>query len=287
MGRRGFHWVSSVDPALQSRLSCLSAAMAEFYSMPATRHAYQEMIDSEAAAQPSTERALCDAVLLAKPSRVLEVGCGSGRIYARMKELGLKARYTGVEMSGEVIAANTRRFPDANWICGDGYNLPVAPESQDCAFAYYVLEHCVYPRRFLESMLLAIKPGGSIFLIFPDMIASGLFGSQTLGWDDRAAKSHLREGRILHALIRLLDSRVRLPLALRRASWRRGRFLVNLRPRCLEPPFDFQPDVDAVYLASGREVREWARLKGCLVYFLTLGDEFKTNVFMQIIRPSS
>jgi SAM-dependent methyltransferase len=271
---------------MQSRLSHLSAAMAELYKLPATRHDYQEMIDSDAAAQPQTERALCEAVLFAKPSSVLEVGCGSGRIYTRLKELGLNGRYTGVEMSAEIIASNKRRFPEANWICGDGYQLPVASEAQDCAFAYYVLEHCVYPCKFLDSMLDAIKPGGSMFLIFPDMIASGLFASQALGWDDQSAKSHLRKGQILHALIRILDSRVRLRLALRRASSRSGLFLVNLRPRCLEPPFEFQPDIDAVYLASSREVQEWARSKGCVVHFHGLDNQFENNVFVQIIKPT-
>ena len=283
MGRRGFHWASSVDPMMQNALSCLSTAMAEYYRTPATRHAYQEMIDSDATAQPETERALCEAVLLAKPSKILEVGCGSGRLYALLKKMGLNACYTGVELSPEVTAANKRRFPAANWICGDGYKLPIAPESQDCVFAYYVLEHCVYPCRLLESMLLAIRPGGSIFLIFPDMIVSGLFASQALGLDDRSAKSHLREGRIFHALIRFLDSRVRLPLALRRASLKPGIFLVNLRPRCFEQPFNFEADVDAVYLSSAREVQEWARSKKCLVYFYPL--QFKNNIFIQIVKP--
>ena len=282
MGRRNFHWVSSVDPNMRAHLDTLSTAMVQFYKMPITRKAYQKMIDSEASSQPETEAALRKAVLRAKPSTVLEIGCGSGRIYAGLVEEGLNARYTGVEMSPEVIASNKSRFPLANWLCGDGYDLPVAQESQDCVFAYYVLEHCVYPRKFLESALLAVKPGGCILLTFPDMAASGIFASQALGWDDRSAKLHLRHGRVLHALIRLWDSRVRLPRALHRASSKPGTFLVNLRPRCLEPDFEFEPDVDAVYLASRREVVEWAQSKGCAVNFA--GSE--NSVVIQITKSA-
>jgi SAM-dependent methyltransferase len=282
MGPRRFHWVSSVDPNMRAQLDSLSTAMVRFYKMPITRNAYQEMIDSEASGQPRTEATLRKAVLAAKPSTVLEVGCGSGRIYARLQEEGLNARYTGVEMSPEVIASNKRRFPLANWVCGDGYELPVAPETQDCVFAYYVLEHCVYPRRFLESILLAVKPGGCIFLTFPDMAASGIFQSQALGWDDRSARLHLQHGRVLHALIRLWDSRVRLPVALHRASSKPGNFLVNLRPRCLEPHFKFEPDIDAIYVASRREVVAWAHSKGCVVNCA----ELKDNFVLQITKPA-
>jgi SAM-dependent methyltransferase len=266
-GRRAFYWVSSIDPTMEPHLDLLSEAMTRFYAKPATRLAYQEMIDSETAAQPELEGALSKAVLSGKPSAILEIGCGSGRIYARLQQEGLSANYTGVEVSPEVIQANRRRFPRATWICGNGYDLPVSPGTQDCVFAYYVLEHCVYPRRLLESMLLAVRPGGRILLTFPDMAASGICASQALGWDDRSAKSHLRDGRVLHAIVRLWDSRVRLPLALRRTSSKPGTFLVNFRPRCLEPAFNLEPDVDAVYIASRREVADWALSKGCLVDF--------------------
>jgi SAM-dependent methyltransferase len=286
MGSRTFQWASSVEPKMETQLSKLSAAMDEFYGNVATRVAYQGMIDSEAAAQPQTEHTVCEAILCVKPSSVLEIGCGSGRIYERLKQMGLNARYTGVEISREVIASNAILFPEADWLCGDGYKPPVGANSYDCVIAYYVLEHCVYPRSFLEAMLLLVKPGGSLFLVFPDMVAAGLFPSQALGWDDRSAGLHLREGRFFHAVIRTLDSRMRLPLALRRASRRPGRFLVNLQPRCLEPKASLRPDVDAVYLASAREVEEWVISKGCSVQRLTLDEAFRNNVCMQIMKPS-
>ena len=112
MGRRAFRWVwSVVIPNMHARLERLSCSMAQFYSMPTTRSAYQEMLDLHTNAQPETEKALRRAVLSAKPSAVLEVGCGSGRIYARLRDEGLTSGYTGVEMSSEIIGAVTTKAP--------------------------------------------------------------------------------------------------------------------------------------------------------------------------------
>ena len=110
VGRRCFHWVSSSDPINEARLTVLSASMTRFYSQPATREAYQRMVDSAESLQPVTEGALLQALLDARPLSVLEVGCGSGRIYQRLREEGYQNTYTGVEMSPEVIAENRRRF---------------------------------------------------------------------------------------------------------------------------------------------------------------------------------
>jgi SAM-dependent methyltransferase len=258
LGRRRFEWVSSSDPGAQSRLEHLSTAMRRFYGQQITREAYQVMLDAPESAQPEVEGALRRAILRDPGETILEVGCGSGRVYERLRSEGLRARYTGVELADHVIAENRARFPEAQWITGNGYELPVAPETQDCIFAYYVLEHCVYPERFLRGLLAALKPGGRLLLTFPDMPESRIFGSQALGLDRSTAKEHLRRGRLLHAVVRLWDTRVRLPRALRRATRSVGPFPVNLLPECLEAGIEPQPDFDAVYLASRREVEAWA-----------------------------
>lgn len=284
LGRRRFEWVSSTDPAAQSRLGQLSAAMSRFYSQQTTRKVYQAMIDAPESAQPAMEAALRSAILRDKRETVLEVGCGSGRIYERLRCEGLRARYTGIEIADYVIADNRARFPEAEWITGSGYALPVAPESQDCIFAYYVLEHCVYPERFLNGMLAALKPGGRLLLTFPDMIASGIFGSQALGWDRSTAKDHLRGGHLIHAVVRLWDTRVRLPRAMQRATRSVGHFPVNLLPQCLETGIEPQPDYDAVYLVTRREVEEWASARGHRVGYPAGQLELSPDALIEIVK---
>ncbi|MBM4259529.1 MAG: glycosyltransferase [Deltaproteobacteria bacterium] len=286
LGRRSFRWVSSSDPMMESQLQLLSTRMGRFYSEPATRDAYQAMVDAEASAQPITEGALRKAVLDAQPQTALEVGCGSGRIYKRLLSAGFGGVYTGLEMSPKVIADNQRRLPGAVWICGSGYDLCLPAETQDCVFSYYVLEHCAFPERFLNNLLRVVKPGGRLLLTFPDMKASHIFGSQALGWDDHTAREHVQSGRIFHALVRLLDSRFRLPCALQRAGNTVGPFPVNLTPQCLEPGIKITPDVDAIYAASRDEVRTWAEAKGCTVHFPG-GTEgiLRVNVLIEIVKP--
>jgi SAM-dependent methyltransferase len=264
----------------------LAMAMGKFYGEAATRAAYQRMVDGEAASQPETEAALCRALLRHEPSSILEVGCGSGRIYQRLRREGYQGGYAGVEMSEVVIQDNRRRFPEATWICGSGDDLPASAASWDCVFAYYVLEHCAHPERFLESLLRSVRPGGALLLTFPDFAESGVFGSQRLGLSYGNTRAHLRAGRPLHALVGLYDSRFRLPRALRRARHRFGPFPVNLDPQCLDPELPLEPDVDALYVASREEIVDWARARGLAVSFPG-GSEgiLRANVFIELGKP--
>jgi len=286
LGRRLFRWVSSSDPMMEPQLQLLSTRMGRFYSQPATRDAYQAMVDAESSAQPVTEGALRKAVLAAQPQTVLEVGCGSGRIYERLQIAGFRGVYTGLEMSPKVIADNQQRLPGAVWMCGSGYDVRLPAESQDCVFSYYVLEHCAFPERFLNNLLRVVRPGGRLLLTFPDMKESHIFGSQALGWDDHTAREHVQSGRIFHALVRLLDSRLRLPCALQRARTAVGPFPVNLAPQCLQSGIKITPDVDAIYAASRDEVRTWAEAKGCTVRFPGGAEGIlRVNVLIEIVKP--
>ena len=73
--------------------------------------------------------------------------------------------------------------------------MPVASRAQDCVFAYSVLEHCVFPQRFLDDLLDKVKAGGRLLLVFQVVVVSKVFGSQAVGRDQDAAKEHLRHGR--------------------------------------------------------------------------------------------
>jgi SAM-dependent methyltransferase/glycosyltransferase involved in cell wall biosynthesis len=286
LGRRRFDWVSSTSPESEARLVQLAISMTRFYGQPSTRLSYQAMLDAEASAQPETEAKLRKAVLRTSPNSILEVGCGSGRIFQRLISEGMTAQYIGVEISETIIAENRVRFPHAVWHVGTSDTLPVKKGSQDCVFAYYVLEHCVFPQRVLDTLLDVLTPGGRLVLTFPDIVKSRIFGSQAVGWDVSTAKEHLRSGRVLHAIVRFWDTRVRLPAALRSAHRGIGAFPVNLRPQCLEPGIRIDPDVDAVYIASRTEVANWAVAHGCKVDYPGGQEyEFGSNVLIEITKP--
>ncbi|MFI5474492.1 class I SAM-dependent methyltransferase [Streptomyces cacaoi] len=62
------------------------------------------------------EAAFCDALL--KPAvRVLDAGCGTGRIAIRLAELGHLC--TGVDLDRSMLAVARRNAPDQEWLHGD------------------------------------------------------------------------------------------------------------------------------------------------------------------------
>src|SRR5262249_14135275 len=166
--------------------------------------------------------------------------------------------------------------------------IPFAAAAFDVCFSLYVLEHLVYPRRALAEMLRVLRPGGRLVLVFPDFVAGGILPSPQVGLSPpRRAVEKLAPGTLLPALVSLYDSRVRLPRLLRRAPARQGPFPVNARPLCLSDPALMGPDVDAIYIASKREVQEWAEGERLAVEYPDGTDgEMSFQAFMVLARPA-
>ncbi len=257
---RTFDWISSVDGD-EGLLENLHSAMTQFYSRESARAPYQEMLNTQDEGRPaggSPAASLLDLIRTADASRVLEVGCGNGRLYRQLLASSYGGVYSGVELAEHVIAQNRSRHPEAEWAVGAAYELPFADGTFDVCFAFYVLEHLVWPERALREMLRVVRPKGRLALIFPDFVASGYMPSQLTGYTPGSARVKLRARRWLDAMVGLYDSRLRMPWALAANSRRVGRFPVNLRPLCLSFPDLMWPDIDAVYIASKKEVHRWA-----------------------------
>jgi SAM-dependent methyltransferase len=251
-------------------LQSLHSAMMDFYSEKSKRSNYQSMLDDidKEPGQNSSTTCLGRYINQQKPDRVLEVGCGNGRLFRTLTREGFRGDYTGVEVAKYMVDRNRGQHSEATWHTATAYNLPVGDESVDIACAEFVLEHLVYPVQGLREMLRVVSTGGKLILFFPDFACSGRFGSQFIGLSpSRTATRSLREGSLLDAVMSLYDSRVRLPGALETAQDKVGPFPVNLRPKCLAYPDHTFPDVDAVYIASKSEVEGWAKENDYSVFF--------------------
>jgi len=263
--------------------------MSAFYGERDRRECYQEMLGEQedgAPAQESVRHLMPKYVCDLKPERVLEAGCGDGRLYRQLRSYGYAGQYVGIDLADYLIQDNMGRHPDAEWRVAKAYHIPFDDGSFDVCFSLYVLEHLVYPESALREMVRILRPGGRVVLVFPDIAQSGRLGSQQLGFSPMGtASERLREGKVIDALVSLFDSRVRLPRALRHAASTFGPFPVNTRPICLYHSALMAPDIDAVYIASKKEVQRWAERNELKVeYPYGTEGEFAEQAFVVLTK---
>lgn len=286
--RREFNWLPSSE-ASSGALAELEKQMSALYASEKVRELYETICFAARDSQPAVTRALIDAVVKAAPQSVLEVGCGSAWLAKRMFDQGLsEVAYHGVEMEAGLIAENAKKLSHAHFTVGSVYELPFEAGSFHAVFAYFVLEHCVYPERALTEMMRVLKPGGMLLLVFPDFVSLRILPSQSLGLREGNAKELLKKGRFLSAVIALYDSRIRLRRALRDLVKDYGPFPVNVTPRCLRDGKIVSPDTDAVYIATKSEVFDWARAQGYGASFPCGGTgAFHATAFVKVIKAAT
>jgi SAM-dependent methyltransferase len=190
----------------QATMSDLDRRMAAFYGQASRRAKYQAMLDTvedmPIEAGSVADHLLRSIVRCGAPT-VLEVGCANGRMYRYLRNFAFKGDYAGLELADGVIRNCRDRHPEARWEVGSGYHIPVADGKVGACFAFYVLEHTVYPERMLAEMLRVTAPGGSVYLAFPDFTAAGFLSSQLTGLSPGTARQKLRHGRYWDAVVTL------------------------------------------------------------------------------------
>lgn len=113
--------------------------------------------------------------------KVLDVGCGSGVLLARMKSLGWDAE--GVEIDpGGVAAARARGVTVHQGQLADA-NFP--DHHFDAVHSAHVIEHVYDPAALLRECYRILKPGGRLIIITPNTASWGhrKFGSAWLNLD--------------------------------------------------------------------------------------------------------
>lgn len=62
---------------------------------------------------------------------VLDVGCGFGDLYPLLRRMAKQVRYTGIDLSPDLLASARELQPQANFFCGDLFDFDPAPASYD------------------------------------------------------------------------------------------------------------------------------------------------------------
>ena len=146
--------------------------MTEDSFLPNVRHAYDtiaeayvEYVRDEMASQPF-ERAMLAVFAETVRGRVLDVGCGPGRITAHLHELGMDI--SGVDLSPEMIEIARRTHPHLKFEVGSMTDLDLPSAGFGGIVAWYSMFY-VPPelhRIVLAKFHRALVPGGRLLLAF-------------------------------------------------------------------------------------------------------------------------
>ena len=108
-----------------------------------------------------------------KGSIVLSSGCGTANDLVAFLDKGA-AQVCGVEVEADQVRvaqlrfANDARRDRVEVVLYDGRSLPYGREQFDIIFSIHVIEHVVHVRAYLEELFRVLKPGGIVFLDFPN-----------------------------------------------------------------------------------------------------------------------
>lgn len=98
--------------------------------------------------------------------KILEVGCGKGAFVKRLRDkLNLDAQ--GIELNSSAAAYATKQGIPVSQI--DLYDLSEQqPNYFDVVCSFQVLEHIAEPKKFLNSLVNLVRPGGKLIVAVPN-----------------------------------------------------------------------------------------------------------------------
>ncbi|MDP2664322.1 MAG: methyltransferase domain-containing protein [bacterium] len=97
--------------------------------------------------------------------KILDVGCGNGRLYELFKERTID--YYGVDFSEELVGIAGKRYPQFKFQVADALNLPFPDNFFDKVFGVAIFHHIPSKElrmRFLKEMKRVLKPEGRLIM---------------------------------------------------------------------------------------------------------------------------
>jgi SAM-dependent methyltransferase len=124
----------------------------------------------------------CARYLTSRDVQVLEVGCGTGRIYEQLvPRLLPESGYAGIDVSERMLAIARRRLPRARFRRGDGYAIEATDGAVDYVLAFAVVGHLPAVGPFLRE-LGRVARRGFLFTVWPATEAEGwVDGRESVG----------------------------------------------------------------------------------------------------------
>jgi SAM-dependent methyltransferase len=196
-----------------------------------------------------------DRIVLPRNARILDAGCGSGRM---LDELRHRGRVTGVDANADAVSA-TRRRGHVAWLATIE-DMPFTDASFDLVTCLDVIEHTPDDRVTLRELRRVTRPGGALVVTVPAYqalwsahdIVNGHYrryrvpelraAAQEAGW------YHVRDS-YFNALLLAPAAVVRL--GRRRPPARAARSELDLTPGCLDGVLEWPLRIEAAVLRGG------------------------------------
>jgi SAM-dependent methyltransferase len=102
------------------------------------------------------------------PGKILDVGCGTGEITARMAELWPNAGLTGVDLEESHLEKARQKVPQATFRKGDALALPFADGSFDLAVCRHLVQAVPDAKKVYGEMQRVLRPRGHLHVIAED-----------------------------------------------------------------------------------------------------------------------
>jgi len=207
--------------------------------------------------------------------RILDIACGSG---LNRKDLPQEVFYCGIDLSFAGLSAARNSRIKGNFLKADAENLPVADNSFDYVISTNAVEHFIEPRLVFDEMWRVCKKGGCILLIFPN------YGDYIFKYPPSVSYMMRNPAyRIKYITKQFYRQSVRMFF---KKSFSFAK--IDVLPDVLINPYS--PDTDIIYLASGREVRNYflalgaADIRVMSKEQFSLARPFSTNILKNIFR---
>lgn len=118
--------------------------------------------------QRRTYRPLHDAVLTLldgeRPQRILDLGCGTGQLTARLAEASPRTRTVGCDFSAGMLERAAERCPRTPLVRGDAGQLPFADRTFDAIVSTEAFHWFPDQRRALAECFRVLRPGGRLLI---------------------------------------------------------------------------------------------------------------------------
>lgn len=160
--------------------------------MNKTQNDYNE-IASEFTGKRGAPWPFLEELLQGVEGRVLDVGCGTGRIFDLLGDVD----YVGIDSSEEMI--REARKGGGRFLVGDGLDLPFPDNEFDAVVSIATLHHIPsrkLRRRFVQEMRRVLKPEGKIIITVWNLnrkqffkkrlesVFQKIMGRSKIGWFD-------------------------------------------------------------------------------------------------------